>query len=60
MSYLKGALPKAVKEFELALDDATSVGTSRKVIYDALAKSCQHLGLNEESAKYARLAKNSA
>jgi tetratricopeptide (TPR) repeat protein len=60
LSYLRGALPKAVKEFELALDDATSAGTSRKVIYDALAKSYQHLGLNEESAKYARLAKNSA
>jgi tetratricopeptide (TPR) repeat protein len=60
VSYLKGALPRAVKEFELALDDATSAGTSRKVIYDALAKSYRHLGLNEESAKYARLAKNSA
>ena len=58
--YLKGALPKAMKEFELALDDATSAGTSRKVIYDALAKSCEHLGLDEESAKYARLAKSSA
>ena len=60
VSYLKGALPKAVKEFELALDDATEAGTSRKVIYDALAKSCQHLGLSEESVKYARLAKNSS
>jgi len=60
VSYLKGALPKAMKEFEQALEDATAAGTSRKVIYDALAKSCQHLGLSEESAKYARLAKNSA
>jgi tetratricopeptide (TPR) repeat protein len=60
VSYLKGTLPRAVKEFELALDDATSAGTSRKVIYDALAKSYRYLGLDEESAKYARLAKNSA
>lgn len=59
VSYLKGALPKAVKEFELALADATAAGTSLKVIYDALAKSCQHLGLREESARYSRLARNS-
>jgi tetratricopeptide (TPR) repeat protein len=60
VSYLNGALPKAMKEFEQALEDASATGTSRKVIYDALAKSCQHLGLSEESAKYAQLAKNSA
>lgn len=58
--YLKGAVAKAMKEFELALNDATVAGTSRKFIYDALAKSSQYLGLHEESEKYARLAKNSA
>jgi tetratricopeptide (TPR) repeat protein len=57
--YLRGALAKAVKEFEQALSDATAAGTSCKSIYDGLAKSCQHLGLSEEASRYALLAKSS-
>jgi tetratricopeptide (TPR) repeat protein len=57
--YLRGTLAKAMKEFELALSDATVAGTSRKVIYDALAKSSRYLGLWEEASRYAHLAKSS-
>jgi tetratricopeptide (TPR) repeat protein len=32
VSYVRGALPKAMKEFELALDDAAAARISRKVI----------------------------
>jgi tetratricopeptide (TPR) repeat protein len=57
--YLRGALGKALMEFELALSDAKVAGTSQKNIYDALAKSSQYLGLSEDASRYALLAKSS-
>lgn len=57
--YLKGAVAKALKEFELALSEAQKAGTSPKSIYDALAKSSNYLGLSDEASHYARLAQSS-
>jgi len=57
--YLKGALAKAVKEFEVALSESQKAGTSPKLIYDALAKSSHYLGLSEEASRYDQLARSS-
>jgi uncharacterized protein HemY len=57
--HCKGAVAKALLEFKMAWNDATAAGTSRKVIYDALARSSQYLGLSEEASRYRLLAKSS-
>jgi tetratricopeptide (TPR) repeat protein len=53
-----GALAEAVQQFRLAEKYAVVGAIDPKNIYDALAKSCKHLGLESESRRYENLARS--
>jgi len=53
----KGAFARAIEEFKLAEAHADASNTPKKYIYDGLAKSFRKLGMNDEAAHYADLAK---
>jgi tetratricopeptide (TPR) repeat protein len=55
LEYLKGALARAIKEYETAETHA-AVGKSRKVIYGELARCYGKLGMKQEAIHYAKLA----
>lgn len=59
LEYRKAAFARAIKEFEVAEKSAVEAGTSRKVIYGALAKAYKHLGQEEDATRYAELARSS-
>jgi tetratricopeptide (TPR) repeat protein len=54
----RGALAEAVQQFRLAEKCADVGAIDPKNIYDALAKSCKHLGLESESRRYQNLARS--